>query len=281
VTGDLEAIVSRMVPPEPWAEGEKIPWNDPAFSERMLAEHLSQSHDAASRRVPTIDKQVDWIQTTQLEAAPSRVLDLACGPGLYAVRLARLGHVVHGIDFSPASIRYALAESEREHLSASFELGDIRSAAYGSAYDFAMLVYGELNVFKRDDALQILIRTREALRAGGRILIEPHTFDAIRASGAETSRWYALERGLFTDRRHLLLEESYWNEERGVSTHRWFVVDAATSTVERHADSMQAYTDEDYASLLEEAGFRAIEPRPDWPAAPGHQNSLKAFVASK
>ena len=43
----LSDIVRRRVPPVPWEEGENIPWNDPAFSERMLAEHLSQEHNLA------------------------------------------------------------------------------------------------------------------------------------------------------------------------------------------------------------------------------------------
>jgi len=44
---NLTDLINRKMP-EPWAE--KIPWDDPAFSERMLKEHLSQEHDAASRR---------------------------------------------------------------------------------------------------------------------------------------------------------------------------------------------------------------------------------------
>ena len=44
-----------------WSGAYKIPWNDPDFSERMLAEHLSQDHDLASRRCVWIDRQVAWI----------------------------------------------------------------------------------------------------------------------------------------------------------------------------------------------------------------------------
>ena len=104
---DLMEIVRRSQTPEPWAEGEKIPWNEPGFSRRMLQEHLSQQHDLASRRAVTIRKHVDWIQRAVLPGGPSRILDLGCGPGLYASRLAKLGHDCTGVDFSPASIEYA------------------------------------------------------------------------------------------------------------------------------------------------------------------------------
>ena len=58
---ELADIVARTPDPEPWSEGDKIPWNDPDFSERMLREHLSQDHDLASRRLEVIEAHVAWI----------------------------------------------------------------------------------------------------------------------------------------------------------------------------------------------------------------------------
>src|SRR5512139_3579983 len=103
---DLLELIRRQPVPVPWSEGEKIPWNDPDFSRRMLLEHLSQEHDAASRRFETIDRHVHWIHHAVLSGQPTRILDLGCGPGLYSSRLARLGHECVGIDFSPASIAH-------------------------------------------------------------------------------------------------------------------------------------------------------------------------------
>ncbi len=33
---NLMDIVNRIPSPIPWSEGEKIPWNEPGFSSRML-----------------------------------------------------------------------------------------------------------------------------------------------------------------------------------------------------------------------------------------------------
>jgi len=33
---NIMQLITRIETPEPWSEGEKIPWNDPGFSERML-----------------------------------------------------------------------------------------------------------------------------------------------------------------------------------------------------------------------------------------------------
>jgi hypothetical protein len=45
----LRRIYDRPQPPVPWRDGANLPWDDPAFSERMLAQHLDPSHGAASR----------------------------------------------------------------------------------------------------------------------------------------------------------------------------------------------------------------------------------------
>ena len=84
----------RVPAPAPWDEGENIPWNDPAFSKRMLDQHLSQEHDRASRPYDVIDRHIEWIHGALLKGESARILDLCCGPGLYTSRLAARGHEV-------------------------------------------------------------------------------------------------------------------------------------------------------------------------------------------
>ena len=113
-------LIARSPIPVPWEEGDNIPWHDPAFSERMLEEHLTQEHDAASRRTEDIEEHAHWIHECLMQEKPGKILDLACGPGLYANRLARFGHGVTGVDYSPASIRYARQQAEAGGLRSSF-----------------------------------------------------------------------------------------------------------------------------------------------------------------
>jgi len=191
-------IIRRQSVPKPWDEGEKIPWNDPDFSRRMLNEHLSQEHDAASRRFEIIDKHVKWIHNQVLKGNPTRILDLGCGPGLYTNRLARLGHRCVGIDFSPASIAYAREQAEEAGLECTYIHQDIRAADYGK------------------------------------------------------------EKGLFSEEPHLYLQENFWDTENNVAIQRYYVIDAATGEVARHSASTQAYTDEEYRSLLATCGFGKV-----------------------
>ena len=129
-----------------WDSDYKIPWHDPEFSSRMLAEHLTQEHDMASRRFEWIDRQVEWIHRKLLAGRSANILDLGCGPGFYSHRLADLGHRCRGIDFGPASIEYAWQHSP-DRSRCEFVLDDFRRAAFGGPYNLAMMLFGEINVF--------------------------------------------------------------------------------------------------------------------------------------
>lgn len=275
-------VVSRQPSPEPWSEGETIPWHDPAFSRRMLKEHLSQEHDHASRRFETVDRHVRWIHGELLAGRPGRILDLACGPGLYSSRLARLGHECLGIDYSPASIEYARDEAAREGLSCRYLLEDVRRAEYGEGFSLAMLIYGEFNVFSPGNAATILQKACRALVPGGLLLLEPHPYDYVERLGRAPAGWYSAEGGLFSERPHLYLQENHWDEGRRAATTRYYIVDAATGEVTRHAGSMQAYADDDYRALLGAQGFRDVRFYPALAPAEGQARSdLIAIVAAK
>lgn len=255
---NLMGVVQRNPKPEPWAEGEKIPWNEPGFSSRMLREHLSQEHDWASRRAVIIQKHVDWIHQKILSGRPARILDMGCGPGLYTSRLAKLGHECTGLDFSPASIEYARDYARKANLHCSYQLEDIRKADLGSGYDLALFIFGEFNVFTPQDARRLLQKAHQAILPEGSLLLEVHTFDLVHQLGLQASSWYSSESGLFSDQPHLCLQENFWDEGQSVATQRYFIVDAQTGRVTRYASSMQAYTEQQYRELLEECGFQDI-----------------------
>jgi SAM-dependent methyltransferase len=255
---NLIDIIHRQGNPVPYTEGEKIPWNDPGFSQRMLLEHLSQEHDSASRRLATIDKYVEWIHHFVLFDQPTKILDLGCGPGLYTSRLVKLGHDCKGIDFSPASITYAKEYAREQKLSCSYSLEDIRVADFGHGYGLVMLIFGEFNAFRCSEAKSILESAYQALSGNGYLLLEVHTFDAVNEIGAQPPSWYSADNGLFSDRPHICLTESSWDSNQNVATNRFYVIDGSTGETTRFAEVLQAYTTEEYQLLLEECGFNNI-----------------------
>lgn len=279
---NLLDIVKRQPIPEPWAEGEKIPWDDPDFSARMLKEHLSQDHHRASRRTPLIKRHVEWIDRYILEEHPTRILELACGPGLYTSRLARLGHQCVGIDFSPASIEYAIQQATAENLRCTYMQRDIRTADYGSGYGLVMLTFGEFNTFRTGDAVCILQKAYAALTKRGWLILEPHTYEAVRGTGTHRQSWYAVNSGLFCAEPHICLYESFWNAAAAAVTERYYIIKVATGEVDAYASSMQAYTEVQYQTLLTQCGFTDVRFYPSLSGAYDEsQQDLLCVVARK
>ncbi|GAB4495070.1 MAG: class I SAM-dependent methyltransferase [Anaerolineales bacterium] len=265
---NLQTIIERSQTLTPWAEGEKIPWNDPDFSRRILKEHLSQAHDAASRRKTKIKKHVKWIHEFVLAQTTSTILDLGCGPGLYCAELARLGHSCRGIDFSPASIEYAVNHSPE---TCSYTLGDVRTEKFGRGYDLILFIFGEFNVFTPADARKILQKAWGALKPGGKLLLEIHTVDAVEQMGNQPSTWYSTPSGLFSDKPHLCLMESFWDEEQTVATERYFIIDAETAQVTRLASSTKGYDEAEMTAILTETGFSGVEIHPGLTGKPSRE----------
>jgi hypothetical protein len=119
-----------------------------------------------------------------------------------------------------------------------------------------MLIYGELNVFKPQDARLILRKAWAALKPGGRLLLEPATEETVRGIGTEGQAWWGSNSGLFGDQPHLMLSETFWDEAGRTATTRFYRIDAASGVVTRYASSQQAYSQAQYRELLADCGFR-------------------------
>ena len=175
---DLQCLMSPKPPSHTLWQGEyKIPWNEPEFSKRMLAIHLDQECDLASRRKSKIKEQVDWLQTNLFTIEDRTILDLGCGPALYLKEFAERGHACRGIDFSPASVAHG---AKLVPSSSSIELGDIRQVDYGPPVCCVTLLYGELDVFSPSESKTILDKARKVLSSGGKLIIEAHRLSAVR-----------------------------------------------------------------------------------------------------
>ena len=249
----IEDLLRRR-PVVPFGPDTGIPWDDPAFSERMLREHLCQDHDRASRRFEVIERQVAWIHEVVLDGREGVVLDLACGPGLYTSRLAALGHRCVGIDFSPASIRYATEEARRRGLACDYQLADLRSLELEGRFDAVLLLFGEFNMFPPADARALLLQARQGLEETGRLLLEVPSEYAVREIGDAPNYWEVEERGLFADTPHLMLAEARWHPDQKAATERYTVfVEHEPARV--YSQTTQAYSDAELEDLLRLAGL--------------------------
>lgn len=87
----------------------------------------------------------------------SQVLDIGCGTGEDALWLARQGHVVRGIDASPAMIAAATAKVLGTKSAATFECRSLESLkAEGRRFDAVLSDFGVLNCVPLDTWTEIV-----------------------------------------------------------------------------------------------------------------------------
>ncbi|MDS7721014.1 class I SAM-dependent methyltransferase [Pantoea ananatis] len=262
------------------AEESKIPWDEPAFSQRMLANHLSQDHDWASRRQEVIERQVNWIAS--LLPPGARILDLGCGPGFYTHRLAERGFHCTGVDFSPASVSWARQQAQNAGLNIDYVQQDVRAYWPDKSFNFIMMTFGELNVFSAVDARSLVSRCAQWLEPGGCLLTEVHTFDEVKRQGMAEASWQRCPDGLFLGVPHLLLTEHDWDEEAQTSATQFWAIEANGRTT-RFGSQMTAWHNDEYVSLFGNVGFTLL-PSPeshDWPVSETFEGKLFALLAEK
>jgi len=261
----LWRIYNRLDKPSPWDEGGNLPWDDPDFSLRMLREHLDESHGAASRITTEREKQIEWIWN-KLELRPGcKLLDVTCGPGLYATEFARRGCQVTGIDFSPASISYArdLAMKLQVADLCDFIQQDVRQASLKqSTFDAALFIYGQLAVFTKEEAQDLLTTIAYTLKSGGKLCLE--LLDPDRIDKKNSSWWFTDDKGLWGNEPFLHLGERFWNEDAAVSIERFHILRLETGQMDEITLCDQAYTTGQMEQMIKKAGFNTVAIYPAW-----------------
>lgn len=273
----LRTLYGRPQPPVPWRDGGNLPWDDPEFSERMLAQHLDQSHGAASRRLLEIRGQVQ-VMWQWLGLRPGhRLLDVTCGPGLYAREFARAGVSVTGIDFGPASIRYA--RQLCQGLPCEFIEGDVREMDLeGRDFDAAIYLYGQFTVLKPAESADVLRRIRAALRPGARLLLE--ILDDDHFDKRDSSWWYTDRGGLWGDFPYLHLGERAWDPEQRAAIERFHIINLETGEMRVYSLVDQAYPVAQVLDMLQRTGFGSVEVHKAWDGlALGDAPEWIAYVA--
>ncbi|WP_326721382.1 methyltransferase domain-containing protein [Streptomyces sp. NBC_00243] len=142
-----------------WYEDDGF-WSD--FSETMFSER---------RRSET----ADVVAGSPLLHFPagSRVLDLCCGPGLYLVPLARLGHTVTGVDLSPVMLKRAEAACAEAGVDVRLLRADMLTHVEPESYDVVLNVFTSFGYFDEPaDNARVLRNAHDSLAPGGQLLID-------------------------------------------------------------------------------------------------------------
>lgn len=266
--------------PTPFDPAYELDWGEPEFASRLLREHLDQTHDGASRRATVIARHVRRLRRL-IPAPPSRILDAGCGPGLYAVEFARLGHHVTGVDVSAPALRHArsLVRDAKPAGSAAFVRADLRDVELApGAFDAALLVYYVIEAFPRTVQPLVLARLANALAPDGVLVAEMRVRPQQPPGRLEW--WDAVPSSLLSDRRHLLLGDSVYDQRR----HTYVLRDVAVfddGTVAVRQTSAWLCPFGSIPRLFKRGGLRVVAMYDGWTGETGSPASETVLVVAR
>ena len=116
---------------------------------------------------------IEEVFRTSSSAGVVTVLDGGCGTGGHAIRLARRGYRLTGVDISPAMLKRAADRAQAAGLDIEFRQGDLRSLELSRQFDAAICMFAVIGyVTETADVLKALATIRRHLKPGA-----PFVFD--------------------------------------------------------------------------------------------------------
>ena len=226
------------------------------ISQEMLNAHLNPHEDAATRRHEFLDQSVKWISQIAPPFQYRSLLDLGCGPGLYAERFHQAGYYVTGVDFSKRSIAYAKEHAALSGSDIEYRYQNYLTIDYTDRFDVVTLIYCDYAVLPVADRLHLLSKVYQALRQNGKFIFDVFT---PRMRKKESRTWHCCEEGGFwCERPHICLESVYQYDDEDATELRQCVV-LSDEAIKCYNIWDHFFTKQKLLSELQTAGLNKIE----------------------
>ncbi|MGP4017212.1 SAM-dependent methyltransferase [Saccharopolyspora sp. 5N708] len=102
----------------------------------------------------------------------TELLDLACGHGRLANRLAARGCQVTGLDYTEVFLEHARADAETRGVQVEYVLGDMRELSWINRFDAVINWFTAFGYFSDEENRRVLEQVHNALRPGGKFVLE-------------------------------------------------------------------------------------------------------------
>jgi ubiquinone/menaquinone biosynthesis C-methylase UbiE len=177
----------------------------------------------------------------------AEVLDVACGHGRIANRLAARGAVVTGLDADP----FFLARARGADSSAEYVEGDMRALRFADAsFDAVVLWFTSLGYFDDEGNRAVLRELRRVLRPGGRAVLD---LNHLPRTLATFQRQSFVRRGADV----MLDEHGEFDEEtRVMETTRTYIRDGAVREIRFR---VRCFLPEELREWLVGTGFEQVD----------------------
>ncbi len=195
------------------------------------------------------DGQAELIWETLRLRSGDEVLDVPCGHGRIANRLAQRGARVTGLDADAVFLERARADAAERGVEVDYVQGDMRELPWAERFDVAINWFTSFGYFDDDGNRAWLETVRGTLKLGGRLAIDVHSRDVFMRNRTAASV-YERDGDLVVD------SHSFDVETGREATDRWLVRDGR---LRKTAYSVRFYTFTELRDQLRDVGFSSVE----------------------
>lgn len=231
-------------------------WDDDHISKGMLEAHLNPDWNAATRKHDFVDKSVRWITSIAQPAQFQQLLDLGCGPGIYAERFHKAGYTVTGIDFSKRSIEYAQERTLLNKSNIQYYYQNYLTIDYTEQFDVITLIYCDYAPLSITDRLILLRKVYQALKPNGKFIFD--VFTPLMRKEENHSWYYSEESGFWNQKPHFCLNSVYQYDDEDNTELRQSIV-LTEDTINCYNIWDHYFTKEKLISEIQPIGFNILE----------------------
>lgn len=220
----INKLFTLLKKPTIWQRSTVPFWDDEHISKGMLEAHLNPDWEAASRKHEMIDRSVKWLST--VIPTGGKILDIGCGPGLYAKRLSGMGYDVTGMDFSKRSIAYA-----KEHDTKSkYIYQNYLELEYTNIYDSVLLIYCDYAALTLPERKVLLSKVHRALKPGGLFVFDVFTEGHFKSKCSRTNWSVHQNGGFWSVEPYICMEATHLYEDDKVAVEQSVILTADSMT---------------------------------------------------
>jgi len=149
----------------------------------MFYDVLSSNYDQFVNWNSRLESEIPFLKKVLTANKVSSVLDSACGTGMHAIALAKLGFQSYGCDLSEPMIQIAKKNAEHESAEVKFfpaGFGEIADRADGFSYDSVICLGNSLpHVRDSSELTTTLLDFGKVLNQNGTLILQNRNFDSV------------------------------------------------------------------------------------------------------
>ena len=254
-------------------------WTDEHTSAQMLSCHLNDDLDLSSRNARFINQSVEWIASRFNIGKDTNIADFGCGPGLYAMPLAKRQANVTGIDFSTRSIEYAKKVAVDAQLNINYVAQNYLDFETENRFDLVLMIMCDFCALSPNQRRVILSKFHKILKPGGSVLLDVYSLAAFDEREETSTYEVNLLNGFWSPNKYYGFLNTFKYDKEKVVLDKYTIVEL--DRIRTVYNWLQYFAPEDLDREFVEGGFSVEELHSDVAGIPYDRKSSEFAMIAK